>query len=383
MCAAGKGVMRDEEQAADRSYYQRVPPRAAPATVEAEPACGPPAHTARQLESTDRVRLEVTVSQGGELHSWPGATRFDARDVDELIRQGLVSTGSFAAYLASIFGRPGVAFHYMGEQSANGKSLFEYGYRVPLDASHFEIKVGAEWRPAAYEGEFWLDPQSLDLQRLMVRTSELPDGAPFCSASADLEYHGVPVGGSNVLLLRQSQLDIVLRNGAETRNVTTFSNCREYQAESEILFTGAADTESATAQGGGRGRVTLPLGLPVTLALAEPIDTDTAASGDAVSASVVKPVRRPGSNEVLIPAGAMVRGRIRRVEHHLLPKPYFLVRLAFNRVEVQGAVSPFVARSEPEEELVQALARTWRCATPASGSGAWAPSCFPPTRAAR
>jgi len=114
----------------DRSYYRRVVPREAPARPQPEPPCGQTSGTSsavpgpRQLESTDRVRLEVAVSQGSELHSWPGATRFDSRDVDELIRDGPVSTGAFSSYLASVFAQPGVTFQYLGEQSANGKTVF-------------------------------------------------------------------------------------------------------------------------------------------------------------------------------------------------------------------------------------------------------------------
>ena len=163
------------------------------------------------------------------------------------------------------------------------------------------------------------------------------------------------IGDSDVLLPRQSQLEIALKNGKETRNVTTFSNCREYQAESAIVFDGPADTASASTRNAGRGRVALPIGVPVTLALTTPIDTATAAAGDPIAANVVKPVLRPGTREELIPAGAVVRGRIRRVEHHLSPKPYFLIALAFNRVEVQGMVSPFVARREPDEEVAETL----------------------------
>src|SRR6516164_4554277 len=104
----------------DRSYYQRVVPADAPPRPEGEPACGgAAARDPLQLESTDRVRLEVTVSEGRELHSWPGATRFDARDVDELIRDGPVSTGAFGGHLASLFGRPGVTFQYTGERLVN------------------------------------------------------------------------------------------------------------------------------------------------------------------------------------------------------------------------------------------------------------------------
>ena len=66
----------------DRSYYRRVAPRKAPALPEPPAACAPPpANDPYQLATTDRVRLEVTVSEGAELHSWPGATRFDERRI--------------------------------------------------------------------------------------------------------------------------------------------------------------------------------------------------------------------------------------------------------------------------------------------------------------
>jgi hypothetical protein len=345
----------------NRSYYQRVVPSEAPPRPEGEPACGntaagsAAARDPLQLESTDRVRLEVTVSEGRELHSWPGATRFDARDVDELIRDGPVSTGAFGGHLARLFGKPGVTFQYTGERIANGKTVFEYQYRVPLDASHFEIKADSAWHPVAYEGDFQIDPKSLELERLTIRTTELPPVAAFCQAATTLDYQRVHIGDSDVLLPRQSQLEILLKNGKEARNVTTFANCREYQAESEISFNAPTGAETMATRSTGRGRVVLPIGLPVTLALTESIDTATAAAGDPIDAKVVKPVRRAGSTEELIPAGATVHGRIRRVEHHLLPTPYILVAISFNRVDVHGVVSPFVARSDADAALAREL----------------------------
>jgi hypothetical protein len=344
----------------ERSYYQRLAPRHAAAVAEAAPACGPVAAEAADrsplhLESTDRVHLEVSVSQGRELHSWPGATRFDARDVDELIGDGPVSTGAFGGYLASVFGRKGVSYRYKGKSSANEKTLFEYEYSVPVEASRFEIKVDETWRRAAYEGEFQIDPESLELERLTIRTTELPSGAPFCRAATSLNYQQVHLGDSDLLLPRRSELEIELKSGRETRNVTTFANCREYQAESEIVFDASSSTESSAVSRTERGRVALPIGLPVVLALTDAIDTAAASAGDPVAAKVVKPVRRAGSSEDLIPAGAVVRGHIRRVEHHLLPSPYFLVAIAFNRVEVGGAVSPFFARSEVNAALAKEL----------------------------
>jgi hypothetical protein len=339
----------------ERSYFQRVTPRETPVRVESQAACGSTA-AQRRLESTDRVRLEVTLSDGRELHSWPGATRFDTRDVDELIRNGPVSTGSFGGYLAGVFDNPGVVFQFRKKLSQDSKTFLEYSYSVPLQVSHFQVKVAGNWRPVAYEGEFRIDPKSLDLEQLVVRTTEVPSEAPFCSAATTLEYRSTRIGDATILLPSQSQLEIDLRSGEETRNTTTFSSCREYQAESEIVFESAPEAASRTAPAtAGWARVPLPLGLPVTLALTEPIDTNLASAGDPVSAKVVKPIRRPGSNEQLIPAGAIVNGRIRRVEHHLLPTPYFRVVLAFNRLEMQGAVAPFFAHSDPNPDLAREL----------------------------
>ena len=323
----------------NRSYFQ--PP--------ASPGGAP------RLESTDRVRLEVTVSEGTELHSWPGATRFDERNVDELIRNGPVSTGAFGGYLDSVFARTGARYQYQGEKSEGGKVLYQYRFTVPLEASHFDIKTTSGWRPTAYEGEFEIDPQTLDLAGLRVHTGDLPSGAPFCRATSTLHYQMAHIGDSDVLLPQQSQLDIELDRGSRTRNITTFAGCREYQAESEISFDSSAGTEEATRQTGGRGRVALPIGLPVAMALTAPIDTATAAAGDPVDAKLLAPVRRPGSPADLLPTGAVVRGRIRRVDHHLLPTPYFRLVLAFKRVDVGGVVSPFVVRSDPDAVVAQKL----------------------------
>jgi hypothetical protein len=297
----------------------------------------------------------VTLSGGRELHSWPGATRFDNRRVDDLVGDGPVATGAFGAYLGSVFNRPEVAFHFNGQRTVNGKTVFEYRYRAPLEGSRFDVKVNSAWLPAGYEGEFQIDPESLELERLTIRTTQLPPGATFCQAAATLDYQPVHIGDRDVLLPTRSQMEFVLDNGRQTRNTTSFTKCREYQAESEITFDAPPDISSTAARSGGRGRIALPIGLPVTLALAEPIDTATAAAGDPIAARVVKPVRRPGSTEDLIPAGAMVYGRLRRVEHHVQSPAYFLVMIAYNRVDVQGAVSPFVARSDAGAEQAKEL----------------------------
>jgi hypothetical protein len=330
----------------DRSYFQPEPEAG---------SCTPVAGGAGlNLVSTDRLRLEVAVSQGLEIHSWPGATRFDARSLDQIISGGPIGAGAFATYLTDVFDNPGVVFHYAGEKTVGAAAALEFSFHVPLEASHYHVKAGSTWQPTAYDGSFSVDAVSLELQRLTIRTEELPPATSMCQADTTLEYHRVHIGDGDVLLPRQGQLQTLMRNGQQASNRIAFSDCREYQAESQLRFDTGED-EAASAKLPVRSPVALSIGLPVTLALAAPIDTDTAAAGDLIAAKVVKPVRRPGSSTAVIPAGATVRGRITRVEHHLLPTPYFLISVSFNRLELTGISSPFAARLDRDDELAKQL----------------------------
>jgi hypothetical protein len=339
----------------DRIYYEPPPDPPAPLSCSQIEAARSRRAAPLAIQATDRLRLEVTVSEGQEIHAWPGATRFDTRDVDEIIHQGPIGTGSFGTHLIGVFDNPGVDFHYVGEKTDGDRKVLEYSYRVPAEASRYRVKTGSTWQVVPYSGAFWLDADSLELRRFTVEASPLPSGSFMCQLHSALDYQRVRIGDGDVLLPREGQLAIVMDNALETSNVTTFSDCREYQAESALRFDSNSDVDGASARPVVRTPVALPIGLPVELALEAPIDTGTAAAGDPISAKVVKPVRRPGSGEILIPAGATVRGRITRMERHVLPRPYFLVSISFNRLVRGDISSPFAAKYDGSENLARDL----------------------------
>jgi hypothetical protein len=115
----------------------------------------------------------------------------------------------------------------------------------------------------------------------------------------------------------------ILRDATETELVTTFSDCRE-----------APPPPSA-------GETARDLTLPeqtLELALSTPIDPATAAAGDVISARLMESILRPKSSGVFAPAGSIVTGRIVQMGHRLSPKNYFVVSMAFDRVQVDGKV---------------------------------------------
>jgi hypothetical protein len=342
----------------DRQYFQR--PANAKLAAEAPLSCRASVDPdSLRLESSDRLRFEVAVADNREILSRPGATRFDSRDVDSIVRFGPIGTGSFGSYLIGVFDNPSAVFSYSGEKLLSGRTMLEYQYQVSLEGSRYRVKAGtasgATWLAMAYHGTFWVDPESLDLERFTILADNLPPQTSICAAQSTLDYSGVRIRVGDALLPRQSQLQILMLDGRETVNTTNFAGCKEYQAESALVFDETPDTESAVARPVFRTGAALPIGLPVTLALSAAIDSATAAAGDLVSAEVVNSVSRPGSSDVLIPAGAIVHGRITRVEHHVFPEAYFLIALSFNRMEVDGSPSLFAARLEPSAELAEEL----------------------------
>jgi len=325
-------------------------------------------------EATDRLRLEVTLSEGREIYSWPGATRFDPRDVGDIIRRGPIGTGSFGTHLLAVLNNPGVQFHFTGQETKDGRTLFEYRFVIAREVSRYRVRVGASWLPVAYEGSLWLDADSLELKRLNFRARQVPSDTSICRLDADLDYRNPSVAGTDVLLPTESQLRMQLESGRRMKNITTFSACRVYQAESALLF-----DENPASQDNPNTRIVrvptaLPLGLPVVLALTVPIDTATAAAGDQVAAKVVEAVRQPGTDIPLIPSGAIALGRLTRVEHHLLPSPYFLIAISFNRLDWQGAFAPFAAHAEGSAGLARELGAS--VSGPGGGVGYWNEGTF-------
>jgi hypothetical protein len=295
--------------------------------------------------ATDRLRIEVAEGMDKEIHSWPGASRFDLTEIDQIVDSGPFGTGAFGAYLVGIFENENARFDYRGETARDGKRLMVFGYSIAQEVSRYEVRAGDSWVTTAYRGTFEVDPESLEIQRVTLQTTELPAETGICEAISTLDYQRVKIGDGTLVLPRQSQLRLIHRNGEETNNAAVFSGCREFQAKSALRFDTPLGTLDVPAVP-GKPRPPLPVRLPVDLRLTTPIDTDIAAAGDEIAATVVRDIHAYQSNEVLIPAGAVAHGRISRVERHFSPAEYILIGFAFESLEFDGQWSPFAVRTE-------------------------------------
>ncbi len=217
---------------------------------------------------------------------------------------------------------------------AEGPEAVDYGFQVPVEASHYFVGARGEWLAAGYSGSFQVDRKSLDIKRYAVESDELPPRTSGCEISSVLEFGSPQAAGAGWFVPAKSTAHDVLRDTTETDSVTAISDC-------------LAPSPAPAAHPSSQGAPLRP-GIALTLALNAPIDSGVAAAGDAISASITE-AYFAGTQAVEFPRlkGATVSGRIVRVEHRMArhgDPPYFVISVAFDTLEANGVVSPFYAR---------------------------------------
>jgi hypothetical protein len=267
-----------------------------------------------RLYSTDRLRLDVTMTRKGEVYSWSGASRFDDAAIDHLVRSGPFGTGSFGAFLAVVFETDAKKFNFERRITAKDRTVMEYSFQVPQTDSHYTMKADNSWLHIAYSGTFQADAETADVVRLTITTGDLPPATGVCRSSSTMDLTKLQIGNGQFLLPKQASQRFISPNAEETENTARFTNCREFRGESTVRF--SADSEAMTDGPGNSASakvLSLPVNLAFSLALTASIPTDTAAAGDAFSAKLVSALR-DAKGKLLAPKGAVVDGHLLRVQ---------------------------------------------------------------------
>ena len=286
----------------------------------------------------DRLRVDVAVVNGAEMFSWAGAGKFETDNMEKLVGSGSTGSGDFVSFLSSVFGEGPDVIRYRGIEHDAAR----FDYNVPLAKSHYYYHTRGPERNIGYSGSFWVDPSDGELQRLTVETDVFPQGESACKAVDDMSYHTVQIGSGEFLLPEVTTMNVLFQSGAESRNETRYSDCREYVGESTIRFD---DVETST--GAASAKAVLPPVPPkvrLQIALNSPINGETSAAGDSVVGVVLRDVKEKGGN-VPVHAGDKIHGRIVRLEQTFLPTPAWTVGLRFETIERHGVEQPVFLQS--------------------------------------
>jgi len=294
----------------------------------------------RRFQLIDTLRLEVAISNGKELYAWPGSRKFEDRELTDMVSGGAIGTGAFGSHARSVFLSNTAKFDFEGQQLVNGKEVLTYRYSVPQMFSGYTIRVGKDRAIVGYFGRVFIDPKTLDLVRLEVNASEIDPILQLKEASTMMDYSRVKIGESDFLLPLGSELSMVDIDGGESRNRMQLSACRQYSGESTISFEEPTTTESVAAPK-AVSKMELPGGLLLDARLDAPIDLVKGAVGDPFTATVFNDAKLKG--KVIVPKGAIIRGRVNRLQSTVGVSQAVYLGLEFVSVDFPGAEADLAA----------------------------------------
>jgi hypothetical protein len=324
-------------QSITRKYFR------APAGQKGWP-CGAliAAHDSRErelpMQGWDRLRLEVTVIDRGDVFSWVGASRFDENAFERFAGDGPLGSGDYGTFLSQILDRATMKFER--EVVIDGHRVLEFSYEMPPGVSRYKVKTDGGWAFTAYSGNFHLDADAKDIVSLTIRTSETPDGSLACQLSSEVVYGRTAIHDRMILIPRETRLRAIYRNGAETLSQTNYTSCREYSSTGRMLSEAPQNTVKAKAA--PPPAVELPMGFRFEIRTVTPIDSDTAWGGDPLEAILRSPIRDE-KHHVLVPAGARVHGRLVRMEQQFEPDRVFRIGMQLESIEISGQFVPLKA----------------------------------------
>jgi hypothetical protein len=259
-----------------------------------------------RLATADTVRADVVVDGGTEMYSWVGENHYtgpedaiqfaDDRDSTQFLLDGAVTIGGVSSLARIILsGDNDTLFTYNGDQAQEGRTLSEFGFSVLSATSRLTFRIAGRQITTPYDGDILLDPITGDLIRIVIRMAGIAPSDGLCELTQTLDYGNVRLEGKEFLMPVQILTQLTRRDGIQYENRATYSNWR------------ASSSPIAPAVSAERA---LPPGLRFTIALAQPIDTATAAFGDRVKAMVTSDNVGNSSSRVAFPPGATVDGRI-------------------------------------------------------------------------
>lgn len=291
----------------------------------------------RKRESlVDVVRLEVALVEGREMFAWPGAGKFEAQDIREVVSTGAFSNGSFALHARAIFVSEAAVFQNVAAVELNGVKAWRYDYYTPMFRSGYELRTGMRGSATVgYHGSIWAREDNDELLRVTVVADDIPETLGIVAAQDELNYQVAKIGDRDALLPLESEVRLREEHGTESINKTRLSRCKQYSGESTLKFDDVS--EEATAQARVKKELVLEPYTEVVLALEKELNHEEFAVGDQITARLAEPIK--DGKRVLAERGALARGRILRLEHEDREWSLYNVTIEFTEIEGEDWVA--------------------------------------------
>lgn len=298
---------------------------------------GPEAVTvAKNKLFEDRLRLDLAVSEGKEIYAWHGASQFSTSELTDIVGHGPVSTGQFVGYLRNIFAMPGIEFTFPNQQPENKDGTYRFDFVVPLKASGSHVRTSSGDPAIPFHGWFTVRASNLQLIRLDIVDDQIPAGSNIESAHTVLQYQMARMFGRDTIIPSLFILEIQDDEHVFTVSRGAYSNCHEFSSESRLRFDiGNGQTSAYPDSVPLTDQPFLPAGLSLQIGLITEINDETAYAGDPVQGVLLKPVRIPGTSQIL-PKKAVLQGVITRFAAYYQPEPQYDLRIEFRHLTAKN-----------------------------------------------
>jgi hypothetical protein len=180
-------------------------------------------------------------------------------------------------------------------------------------------------------------------------STDIPPNIPLQSLAVTIEYRTLAADAGPTLIPETAAVKALEWNGKLHQETVSFSHCRTFEAESNLLAGDSTPEElRKTVAHYEAKREILPSGLMVSISLQTPVRTDSII-GDPVSAVLERPIKV--STAEIIPKGAILRGRVRKFQSLEDFRNTFVVGLEFDELAWPGHSASFLASLSSMQEI--------------------------------
>jgi hypothetical protein len=292
-----------------------------------------PGKSARlKLTTSDRAHLDVMLTAGSELFSWPGERSFDAKTPGDLLGGGFSGNGDFAGFLIGVFAPRHAGFQFVENCGVN---CVRFSYEIAPEDSRYTVKTEADRATVGFHGTFDVDTVSGSLIQLSVIATDLQKWlAPVCETRTRMTYAVKSEAGA-FLTPQSSESEFVSSDGSYSVNRVEYIGCRRYTVESAVSFTDRAGKSDPAAKA---APVAPASGSELRLRLVSKIDSETSFAGDTLEAALDRPAL--DTQHGVIPAGTVVRGHLAQVKKTYGSRPQVSFAIRFDTIVLGGAPVP-------------------------------------------
>jgi hypothetical protein len=112
-----------------------------------------------------------------------------------------------------------------------------YDFKVELQRSGWQIRVGGQDLRPAYSGSVWIDGKTAEVRRVEMQADNIPVSFPFDSVETSVDYDRVMLAGKTFFLPIHSE-NLACQRGTTvcSKNTIDFRNYHRFAGDSTIEF---------------------------------------------------------------------------------------------------------------------------------------------------